>query len=165
MKRWKVAISLAVLATLVGPLVTGTWKLAPRGWRPLPVDERERIAEVEAHGGVSEIEVEFLRPTLLGSVTVAAKAVHDGDGRVMDGPAAMATTISHEAGHSFGLLHHSLYNANGTNINEYNPGTSTWTPIMGDNKAGDRTTWQVSFVCVILAIIAAIISVKGTLKE
>ncbi len=30
---------------------------------------------------------------------------------------------------------------------------------------GDTTTWQVSFVCVILAIITAVISVKGTLKE
>jgi hypothetical protein len=45
-KRWKVAISLAIVAALVGPLVTGTWKLRPGGWRPLPVDERERIAKM-----------------------------------------------------------------------------------------------------------------------
>jgi hypothetical protein len=45
-KRWKVAISLAVVATLVGPLVLGTWKLRPGGWHPLPVDERERIAKM-----------------------------------------------------------------------------------------------------------------------
>jgi hypothetical protein len=45
-KRWKVAISLAIIAALVGPLVTGTWKLKPGGWHPLPVDERERIAKM-----------------------------------------------------------------------------------------------------------------------
>src|SRR5216684_6733079 len=45
-KRWKVAISLAIVAALVGPLVTGTWKLKPGGWHPLPVDERERIAKM-----------------------------------------------------------------------------------------------------------------------
>jgi len=38
-KRWKVAISLALAAALVGPLVTGTWKLRVirrprrRNWR------------------------------------------------------------------------------------------------------------------------------------
>ncbi len=46
MKRWKVAISLAIVAALVGPLVTGTWKLRPGGWHPLPIDERERIAKM-----------------------------------------------------------------------------------------------------------------------
>ena len=46
MKRWKIAISLAIVAALVGPLVTGTWKLKPGGWQPLPVDERERIAKM-----------------------------------------------------------------------------------------------------------------------
>jgi hypothetical protein len=46
MKRWKVAISLAIVAALVGPLVTGTWKLRPGSWHPLPVDERERIAKM-----------------------------------------------------------------------------------------------------------------------
>ncbi len=45
-KRWKVAISLAIVAAPVGPLVTGTWKLKPGGWHPLPVDERERIAKM-----------------------------------------------------------------------------------------------------------------------
>jgi hypothetical protein len=45
-KRWKVAISLAIVAALLGPLVTGTSKLKPGGWQPLPVDERERIAKM-----------------------------------------------------------------------------------------------------------------------
>jgi hypothetical protein len=45
-KRWKLAISLAVVAALAGPLVTGAWKLRPGGWHPLPVDERERIAKM-----------------------------------------------------------------------------------------------------------------------
>jgi hypothetical protein len=63
------------------------------------------------------------------------------EGKPLDAIAAIATTASHEAGHSFGLLHHSLYNSNGTLANEYDPGTSDWTPIMGENKASDRTTW------------------------
>ena len=45
MKRWKVAISLAIVAALVGPLVTGTWKLKPAGGIRCP-DERERIAKM-----------------------------------------------------------------------------------------------------------------------
>jgi hypothetical protein len=45
-KRWKVAISVAIVAALVGPLVTGTWKLKPGGWHQLPLDERERIAKM-----------------------------------------------------------------------------------------------------------------------
>jgi hypothetical protein len=45
-KRWKLAISLAVVAALAAPLVTGAWKLRPGGWHSLPVDERERIAKM-----------------------------------------------------------------------------------------------------------------------
>jgi hypothetical protein len=63
------------------------------------------------------------------------------EGKPLDAAAAIATTASHEAGHAFGLRHHSLYNSNGTVANWYNPGTSDWTPIMGENKASDRTTW------------------------
>jgi hypothetical protein len=75
-------------------------------------------------------------------VAWANAGVTDSEGRPLDGPAAMATTISHEAGHAFGLRHHSLYNVNGDMIDEYDPGTLGWTPIMGNNKAGDRTTWD-----------------------
>lgn len=57
----------------------------------------------------------------------------------------LATTISHEAGHGFGLLHHVVFGANGEIVSEYNPGTSTWTPIMGDNLSTDRTTWGLGF--------------------
>jgi hypothetical protein len=55
----------------------------------------------------------------------------------------LATTVSHEAGHGFGLLHNPTYDANGTYVNEYNVGTAAWTPIMGDNNSTDRTTWNV----------------------
>jgi hypothetical protein len=75
-------------------------------------------------------------------VAWAKAGVTDSEGRPLDGAAAMATTISHEAGHAFGLRHHSLYNVNGDMIAEYDPGTLGWTPIMGNNKAGDRTTWD-----------------------
>jgi hypothetical protein len=67
----------------------------------------------------------------------------DGYGRQVQIVAATATTISHEAGHSFGLHHHTKYDANGDPLNGgYDPGTLTWAPIMGDNlSASDRTTW------------------------
>jgi hypothetical protein len=44
----------------------------------------------------------------------------------------MATTASHEAGHSFGLVHHGNYDV----------GTSITTPIMGSNTQGDRSLWS-----------------------
>ena len=75
-------------------------------------------------------------------VAWAKAGVKDGDGQLLDGAAATATTISHEAGHAFGLFHRALYKVDGTKITDYNPGVLGWTPIMGDNKASDRTTWN-----------------------
>ena len=71
----------------------------------------------------------------------ASAGITDGDGRFLNGAAAIATTASHEAGHSFGLRHQALYRFDGSKINDYSPGSSGWTPIMGDNLASDRTTW------------------------
>ena len=65
----------------------------------------------------------------------------DNDGRYIDLTAAIANTASHEAGHAFGLEHHSQY-VNGKRVEVYDPGTAEWTPIMGDNLASDRTTWS-----------------------
>jgi hypothetical protein len=67
----------------------------------------------------------------------------DGFGRQVDIVAATATTIAHEAGHAFGLHHHTRYDAQGNPLNGgYDPGTLTRAPIMGDNlSASDRTTW------------------------
>lgn len=45
-KRWKLAISLAIAAAIVGPLATGSWKLKPGAWYPLPAEERDRIAKM-----------------------------------------------------------------------------------------------------------------------
>ncbi len=66
----------------------------------------------------------------------------DGDGRAVQAAAAIATTASHEAGHSFGLVHQRVFDSAGNPVNNYNPGTNDWTPIMGDNIASDRTTWS-----------------------
>ena len=57
-----------------------------------------------------------------------------GDG----GHVRLGNTASHEAGHGFGLVHQSLYDANGNKIEEYNPGTDIWAPIMG---GGSHTTY------------------------
>jgi hypothetical protein len=71
----------------------------------------------------------------------AAAGVEDGSGRALVGAAAQATTISHEAGHAFGLRHHALYNVDGDKLTNYDPGGGGWTAIMGDNLESDRTTW------------------------
>lgn len=55
----------------------------------------------------------------------------------------IGTTASHEAGHAFGLHHRSIWSADGKSIvNEHDPGTGEWTPIMGQNTSADRTTWS-----------------------
>lgn len=72
----------------------------------------------------------------------ARAGVTDGDGNPLNAAAAIATTATHEAGHAFGLRHHARYAFDGTKITDYDPGTNGWTPIMGDNLAGDRTTWD-----------------------
>jgi hypothetical protein len=43
MKRWKVAISLAVAAAIVTPAATGVWRLAPARWVDLTTSQKERI--------------------------------------------------------------------------------------------------------------------------
>jgi hypothetical protein len=65
----------------------------------------------------------------------------DWEGRPLDIETATATTISHEAGHGFGLRHHAEYDANGVKTNDYAKGTSEWTPIMGNNLSSDRAIW------------------------
>lgn len=55
--------------------------------------------------------------------------------------ALIANTASHEAGHSFGLPHHSGVDASGQ-PSDYHVGSSITTPIMGNNTAGDRTLWS-----------------------
>ena len=56
----------------------------------------------------------------------------DSEGHFRDLRAMIATTASHEAGHSFGLVHHG----------DYDVGSGITTPIMGANTQGDRTIWS-----------------------
>src|SRR5262245_3542594 len=48
---------------------------------------------------------------------------------------------SHEAGHSFGLDHQSLFNTSGGLLDEYNSGTSARAPIMGNSYTSTRGLW------------------------
>lgn len=73
----------------------------------------------------------------------------DGHGRPTTFESAVAGTISHEVGHALGLSHHRLYDANGKVTDEYAPGTWAWTPLMGDNLSGLRTTFSAGQVNVI----------------
>lgn len=53
-------------------------------------------------------------------------------------------TAGHEAGHAFGLEHQSVYDASGTQIEEYNQGNSHWQPIMGGGTSSPSitSTWH-----------------------
>jgi hypothetical protein len=70
----------------------------------------------------------------------SAAGLADGDGTPIEITPAVATTASHESGHSFGLLHQSVW-VGGILVEQYNPGSSDRTPIMGNNLCSDRTTW------------------------
>jgi hypothetical protein len=54
----------------------------------------------------------------------------------------IADASSHEAGHSFGLRHQSLYAADGTKTAEYNPGGGEWAPVMGISYSAMLSTWH-----------------------
>ena len=53
----------------------------------------------------------------------------------------VAEAASHEAGHTFGLLHQSLWSG-GVLVDEYYEGNSAWAPIMGVGYYSARTTWH-----------------------
>lgn len=58
----------------------------------------------------------------------------------------VAEAASHEAGHTLGLYHQSVYNASCVKTAEYNPGTGTgeigWAPIMGVGYYQNMTLWN-----------------------
>jgi hypothetical protein len=64
-----------------------------------------------------------------------------GEGHTLNLAAIVANTVSHEAGHSFGLVHHTGLDANGK-PSVYDVGTNKMTPIMGEGLVGDRTLWS-----------------------
>lgn len=56
-------------------------------------------------------------------------------------PRSVAETVSHEAGHAYGLRHQSLYDASGTQLEEYNPGVQDdWAPLMGQGASNTIET-------------------------
>jgi len=60
-------------------------------------------------------------------------------------PKYISESASHEAGHTLGLYHHSVYDANCVKTNEYYTGLGTgetsWAPIMGIGYYKNVTTW------------------------
>ena len=58
----------------------------------------------------------------------------------------IAEACSHEAGHTLGLRHQSLYDANGVKLNEYNWGQGSgeigWAPIMGASYNENLSLWH-----------------------
>jgi hypothetical protein len=58
----------------------------------------------------------------------------------------IAEACSHEAGHTLGLRHQSVYDANGVKLSEYNWGQGSgeigWAPIMGASYGENLTLWH-----------------------
>lgn len=58
----------------------------------------------------------------------------------------IAEAVSHEAGHTLGLFHQSVYDANCAIVNQYNYGNGTgeisWAPIMGVGYDRNLTLWH-----------------------
>jgi len=71
---------------------------------------------------------------------------HDNEGTAANLSASIATTASHEVGHTFGLDHAETYNAAGTKTADYSVGDAQWTPIMGNNLSVDKTAWSTNAV-------------------
>ncbi len=61
---------------------------------------------------------------------------------VTRGVGRLADVVSHEAGHSFGLVHQSQYDANGNFVDCYRRGDRHTSPIMGAG-GGQRSVWAV----------------------
>lgn len=55
-------------------------------------------------------------------------------------PLFVAEMVAHEAGHTYGLDHQSLW-VNGVPVSQYNPGDGTRSPIMGNPFNGDAQWW------------------------
>jgi len=55
---------------------------------------------------------------------------------------AIAEATAHEAGHLFGLEHHSTFNPDGTLDQEYDPGDFFVAPIMGVSYDSERGLWD-----------------------
>ncbi|MCC6579196.1 MAG: choice-of-anchor D domain-containing protein [Phycisphaeraceae bacterium] len=53
----------------------------------------------------------------------------------------VAEAISHEAGHTFGLYHQSKWSGS-TKVQEYDPGSNGWAPIMGVGYYQPNTIWH-----------------------
>ena len=60
-------------------------------------------------------------------------------------PKNISESASHEAGHTLGLRHQSVYNSSCVKTSEYNPGIGSgeisWAPIMGVGYSRNLTTW------------------------
>jgi hypothetical protein len=91
----------------------------------------------QAAGGVGHIDA------FTNGIANVAYAFTVYDWGVVTNPLSTGGTISHEAGHSFGLAHQSLYDANGNKINEYLPAIGSWSAIMGFTSPSlDHETWH-----------------------
>lgn len=62
--------------------------------------------------------------------------------RLGNNPAYIAEIASHEAGHTLGLSHQTLWSDSCTLVQHYNPGFGNWGPIMGTVFGKTQTTWS-----------------------
>jgi hypothetical protein len=57
-------------------------------------------------------------------------------------PMIVSEAIAHETGHTLGLQHHSVYDANGTFVSAYDHGNALIAPIMGTSYYSQRGLWE-----------------------
>jgi hypothetical protein len=84
-------------------------------------------------GGVAYINA--FTNNIVNTVYVFSANLGNGNGKYV------AEATSHEYGHALGLLHQSLYDAQGNLQATYNPGDTFRAPIMGVGYSSERSTW------------------------
>lgn len=70
-----------------------------------------------------------------------ANTVYVFPGHLSNSEKLIAEASSHEAGHAVGLYHQSTYDSNSVKVQEYNPGSGNWAPIMGNSYSAQVSTW------------------------
>lgn len=125
------------------------WSIVAEDYAPFNVDvttvqPTDGQYQQWVHVCIGGSSTDWIRPPAggLGGVPYSGNSTDSHPAYVFQesGPIWIGDTISHEAGHSFGLTHQASYAKSGRLISDYNKGNGNWQPIMG-LAAGRYTTW------------------------
>lgn len=114
-------------------LVTGTnTTVSVSGDRFITDDGGATLVDTSGYAAVNSYSNAEPNVVFVFAKYISTWGTIDSEGQSRDLQYVMATTASHEAGHSFGLVHHG----------DYDVGSNITTPIMGSNTQGDRSLWS-----------------------